>query len=80
MSEISCPLKKSWKLRWRMARRAAGKRRASGDALDSDDFCAGMSEEATVYDATHLGAMQLMHEEHNPSYEHLLATPLVTFW
>src|ERR1700690_833834 len=51
MREMSCPLKKSWKLRWRMARKAAGRRRASEDPFVSGGFCDGASDEATFYDA-----------------------------
>ena len=53
--EMSCPLKKSWKLRWRMERRAVGKRRESGGALGSRELCAGAWDEATFYDAAERG-------------------------
>ena len=34
-SEISCPLKKSWKLRWRRARRVTGKRLGEEPAVSA---------------------------------------------
>src|SRR5450631_487850 len=70
--EMSCPLKNSWKLRWRMARRAAGKRRTSEADLDSDEFGAEVSNEATFYNAT------ASHSD--ATHAPLVATPLVTFW
>jgi len=59
MSEISCPLKNSWKLRWRKARNVAERLSVSGE-LSGAWFSVVLGESATFNHTCDAGEMTTM--------------------